>query len=371
MFKRLLLATLVLSAVMGGIFGTIITGIQQEMEAMSGFVPPPVPVEAGLVTTADWPEQTHAVGDLRAWQDSDIAAQINGEVEQILFKSGDFVKKDQVLVILDSEVEQAQLKRVQAQLKLAQLNYDRNLELRQNKVISQNQLDQFLTTLDEAKAQEQELKASISKKSLSAPFGGQMGLRTIDVGDYLKEGTLIANLQDLSQLYVDFTVPEQYASKIAQGMKVKVSLQSDDDNQAVVYGEVIARDSKLDLKTRNLKIRARLNNTDQRFVPGMFTNITVILAEQREVLTLPETAISYSSFGNTAYMVQQGEKGLIALPSFVKTGEHRNGKVEVISGLKAGDQIVLTGQMKLYPGVSVIVSENKASGEKAVGDTDQ
>ena len=254
---------------------------------------------------------------------------------------------------------------------LARVEFERGKNLAAKQAISKSEFDRLNAELLKAEASVSQLQASLDKKRLHAPFSGTIGIRQVDVGDFVSTSTVIATLQDLSQLFIDFYLPEQAAPKLAVGQQVEVSVAAYPDEQ--FKAEIVALNPRVEDSTRNLQVRAQLPNPQGKLLPGMFANLSVLLPGQAEALTVAETAITFTLYGNPVYVVvpKQGDDGkpqlddkgqpyLVVERRFVKTGERRAGRVVIESGLKAGEQVVTSGQLKLDNGAHVAIVADTA-----------
>ncbi|WP_122573429.1 efflux RND transporter periplasmic adaptor subunit [Pseudomonas viridiflava] len=333
------------------------------------FSAPKPPVSVAVVNAVELPWQSRlpAIGTLKAVQGVDLSLEIAGTVKALLFESGQKVRVGQPLLQLDSDVERALLGTAEADLGLAQVEHGRGSRLVGDQAISRGDFDKLAAQLKKASATVAQLKASLAKKQILAPFSGTIGIRQVDVGDYLASGTVIATLQDLSSLYVDFHVPEQALPKLSVGQRVQASVSAYPGQS--FDATISAINPRVDESTRNVLIRATQPNPDGRLLPGMFVDLQVILPSAPSQIVVPESAITYSLYGNSIYVVvarqteagkpesdTQDEPQLTVERRFVKTGEHREGKVVILEGLKAGDQVVSGGQLKLDNGAHVAIS---------------
>lgn len=324
--------------------------------AAMDFSPPPVTVAASEARQLAWRETLSAVGTIQAVRGVELTSETSGEVTSINFDSGDRVEQGQLLVVLNDDVEQASRLNQIATLELAEILFQRDSALIQQKSIPQSQFDQSRADLQRARAQLAETEARLSNKSITAPFSGTMGIRRIDVGDYISPGTVIANLQDHSELEIDFTLPARYAPKLKAGLKLDVEVDAFPDR--IFAAEVIAVDSRIDPGTRNILLRAKLLESSG-LVPGMFAILEVDLGLDRQVVTVPETAITYALQGDTIYVVQGKDGGgMTAVARVVETGGVRAGQAAILSGLEAGERVVTVGQNKLYRGVSILIDDS-------------
>ncbi len=340
------------------IFGAIGGYLYQKFSALAAmdFSPPPVTIAASIAQGETWDERLNAVGSIQAVRGVELTSETSGEITRILFESGDTVKANQLLVVLNDEVEQASRRNQIATLELAEILFERDRALIEQKSIPQTQYDRSRADLERAKAQLAETAARLANKQIEAPFGGTMGIARVDVGDYVSPGTLIATLQDHSELEIDFTVPARYAPRLKAGLSVAVKVDAFPDQ--AFDAEVIAVDSKIDPSTRNVLLRARLAEPGG-LLPGMFASLEVDLGLRTDVVTIPETAMTYALQGNTVYVIEDTEDGdQTAVARVVQAGQVRDGKVAVLSGLEAGEQVVSVGQNKLFRGVKVLIDES-------------
>jgi len=336
------------------------------------FSTPKPPVSVAVATAAEQPWQLRlpSVGTLKALQGVNLSLEVAGTVKDVQFESGQKVRAGQPLVQLDSAVESALLETAQADLGLAQLDYGRGSQLVGSQAISKGEFDRLSAQLQKNKATVNQLKASLAKKHIVAPFSGTIGIRQVDVGDYLASGTVIATLQDISSLYVDFYIPEHAVPKVALGQAVQVEVSAYPGEQ--FPGSVSAINPKVENSTRNVLVRATLANPNGKLLPGMFTSLDVLLPNPAPQIVVPEGAITYTLYGNSVYAVAEkktdggevekdasGKPVLIAERRFVETGERRGGLVLVTKGLNAGEQMVSAGQLKLDNGTPIAISPDK------------
>ncbi len=331
---------------------------------------PAVSVAATEARELEWQSRLPAVGSLKALQGVDLSLETDGTVTKLLFESGQKVKQGQPLLELDQKVETALLGTAQADLRLAEVDYGRGGQLVGSQAISKGEYDRLTSQFRRNKAVVEQLQASLAKKSIAAPFSGTIGIRQVDVGEYLPSGTVIATLQDISSLYVDFSIPEQSLPKISLGQEVLISVAAFPDQ--TFKASISATNPKVDDATRNVLIRATLANPDSKLLPGMFANVQVLLPNPRNEVVVPQSAVTYTLYGNSVYVAApkkaengeaqndaQGKPALIAERRFVTTGEHRDGLVVISKGLKAGEQVVTAGQLKLTQGADIAVSPDK------------
>ena len=368
---------LVLGAVVVGLI-LVIGGVKgySTYKMIKGFAAQGTPkftVSTMKVQYEDWLPQLSAVGSLRAERGADLSAEVDGTVDSIQFRSGDNVKAGQELVRLRAADETAHLESLKATAALAEINFKRDTAQFDAEAISQAVLDTDAATLRSARAQVAEQQALVAKKLVRAPFAGQMGIRAVDVGQYLAAGTKIVTLQQLDPIFVDFALPQQSLSQIRVGQKTSVT--SDAFPDTTFDGEVSALDPQVDTDTRNVRIRATLKNPERKLLPGMFANVRVEVGAPVRYLTLPQTAIAYNPYGATVYLVgppdasNQGDKpasgaaaaapaALVAKQVFVTTGATRGDQVAILKGIKEGDEVVTSGQIKLRNGAPVLINNS-------------
>jgi membrane fusion protein, multidrug efflux system len=328
---------------------------------------PAISVDAARAEERPWQSRLPAIGTLKAFQGVDLAAEVEGTVQEVLFRSGEQVRTGQALLQMDSKVEKAILATALAVRNLAQVEFQRGKNLAIKQAISKSEFDRLNAELLKAEASVAQLQASLDKKRILAPFAGTIGIRQVDVGDYLSPGNPVATLQDLSRLYVDFFLPEQAVPKLAIGQRVRLSVAAYPDE--VFEGDIVAINPKVEDTTRNLQVRAMLANPDSKLLPGMFANLEVLLPGQQNLIVVPETAITYTLYGNSIYVIsaQKDEDGQVIKDDkeqvqlsverrFVETGERRAGQVVIRKGLQAGEQVVSAGQLKLDSGAHVSIA---------------
>src|SRR5690606_25742442 len=280
--------------------------IYQQVQMFSA-PPPPISVEAEPARSLAWQQRLPAIGSLKAVQGVDLTAEISGTVSELLFQSGQRVERDQPLLRLSSEVEQASLKSAEAALALANVERDRARNLVGRQAISRSEYDRLDAQALQAKANVEQLRATRDTRRVLAPFSGRIGLSRVERGDFLAAGAPIATLQDLSSLEADFSLPENRAPQLAVGQRVLIRVAAYPNER--FEGEIIAINPRVDDSTRNLQLRARLANPEERLLPGMFAQLEVVLPGERQQIVVPETAVTYSLYGNALYVVdeQDGE----------------------------------------------------------------
>lgn len=350
-------AYLVVAALLLVIFGSIGGYLYMKFSALAAqdFSPPPVTIAAASAQGETWDSYLEAVGTVRSVRGVELTAETAGEITAIEFDSGDQVEAGQLLLVLNDQVEQAARRNEIASLELAEILFDRDATLIKQQSIPETQYDRSKADLARARAQLAETEARIRNKRIYAPFAGTVGIRQVDLGDYISPGTEIATLQDMTQLEVDFTLPDRFTPKLRPGLPILLSVNAFPERE--FRAELVALDSSVDPGTRNLLLRARILD-NQGLLPGMFAILKLDLQESSDVVTVPETAVSYSLQGNTVYVIEETEDGgLTAVSRIVKVGETRDGRTAVLTNLEAGERVATAGQNKLYRGVRVLVDD--------------
>lgn len=359
MIKRMVIVIVALGVVFGGIIGWNVFKGHLIAEAMAKMANPPQTVSAMKAPVLVWQPTLQAVGSLRAVQGVDVTTELGGLVAKIDFNSGDHVKAGDLLLQLDVSADKAQLQGLKAAAKLAEINYKRDQTLIKKRAISQSQLDQDRSKLDSARASVVQQQALIAKKTIRAPFAGELGVRQVDLGQYVAPGTKIVTLQNLQPIYVEFSLPQQDINKVSNGQQVNVTVNAYPN--AVFVGKINAVDPKVDPQTRNFSLQAIIPNEDERLRPGMFSEVRVALPEHPKYVTLPQMAVSYNPYGDFVYVVTQkkGKDGKTALEvhqKFVKTGDTRGDQVAILNGVEPGQMVVTAGQLKLREGAPVTIN---------------
>ena len=360
MFKQNLIIVLIIGTIFGGLFGFKFYQIKQgELQKQ---LPPPAVVAVTVVRQDAWQSTMHAVGTLVAVSGVDVSNEIAGKVTAIHFQSGQTVEKGQLLLELDSETDRVELKGLLAEQKLATLRRQRVAKLIRDKFTSQSEYDQSIAQLAEAKAAVESKQAIIKKKQIKAPFSGELGIRQVNLGQYLAPGSAIVSLQNRNPIYVDFTIPERHLGELVIGQLITVNVQA--YPQQAFEGKVTAINPSIDFETRTVRVRATLQNTDDYLRPGMFANVKVISNQQTTVLTLPDTAITFNPYGNSVFVVKDQQQGLTVQNRQVETGMIRDGRIEVVSGLNIGERVVSAGQINLRNGMQIVADKKPAPGER-------
>jgi membrane fusion protein (multidrug efflux system) len=310
----------------------------------------------------DWLPKMEAVGSLQASQGTNVSAEVPGIVEEIYFKQGDNVKLGMPLLQLRAKDELAKLEALKATAEINRITYNRNLAQFEVNAISKQTLDIDKANLEVATANVNQQQALLNKKLIRAPFTGKLGIRLVDVGQYLEAGTAISTLQALDTIFVDFFLPQQALSSLKTGQQI--TLNSDAYPTDSFTGDITVINPIVDTNTRNVQIRATLNNPKHKLLPGMYVTVSITTGSAQRYITLPRTTITFNSFGSTVYRLEnngQDEKGkakLIAKQSLVTTGATRGDQITILTGVKEGETIVTTGQIKLRNGSPVTVDNS-------------
>src|SRR5262252_7301884 len=360
MIKRMLIMLVAVGVLFGGLFGfkAFLGGVIKKSIAEQGI--PPQTVSTAKAQVAAWQDAFQAVGTLRAVRGSDIAPEVPGVITAILFQSGQEVAEGAPLVQLNNESDVAKLQSLTAAVELAEANYERDQKQLAIQAVSQAVVDADAANLKSAKAQVAEQKALVNKKLIRAPFAGRLGVRAVDLGQYVTAGTKLVTLQSLEPIYVDFFAAQKSLATVA--MRQKVTLTADGFPGQKFAGEITSIDPKVDLATRNVLVRATVRNPKRTLLPGMFSTVTIDYGEPQRHITLPQTAVTYNPYGDTVFVVQEqpGVDGkptsLVAQQKFVTTGPTRGDQVAILTGINEGDTVVSAGQIKLRSGVPVIIN---------------
>ena len=359
MAKRMIGMLIVTLGIVGGLGFVKFQQIQTAIAEGAAFQPPPEAVTTIVVVEEEWPATLSAIGTMAAVQGVTVSADLPGTVERILFDSGRAVRAGDVLAVQDTRQEQAQLKTIEARRELARVTFERVQELLNQKVISKAEFDRATAEYHQTEAQLGEIQASIQRKTIRAPFSGVLGIRQVNLGQYLAGGDPLVTVQSLNPIYVNFGVPQQSAGQIPVGRGVNVTTA--DVAGAVWKGRVTALDAMVDEATRNIQVQATLANPDGKLRPGMFVQAEVVVGPSRKVAVLPASAISYAPYGDSVFIVGDltGEDGKTyrgVRQQVVTVGPARGDQVAVLSGLKPGDEVVTSGLFKLRNGAAVQIN---------------
>jgi len=364
MAKRLILMLVVVAALLTGLGFLKFKQVQSAMAA-GAYTPPPEAVTSVVVKREQWPSTTSVIGTMEAVHGVVVSADLPGTVAKINFDSGKAVHQGDILVELDTRQERAQLAALEAQRDLAKINYGRNEQLVKEGVISRSEYDTTSAQQKQTEANVGEIRATIERKIIRAPFTGVLGIRKINLGQYLSAGSAIVQLQSLNPIYVDFGLPQQSLTQVHVGRSLRVT--SDDLPGKAFTGRVTALDSVVDQTTRNVQVQATLPNPEGKLHPGMFVQVAVVQGENRSVISLPASAISYAPYGDSVFVItdlqdKQGKTYRGVKQQFVKLEGSRGDQVAVISGLNPGDEVVTSGVFKLRNGAAVQVNNKVQPG---------
>jgi membrane fusion protein (multidrug efflux system) len=365
MVKRLIVTFGVMVAIIATLGFVKFKQIQTAIAEGAAFQPPPEAVTTVVASEEQWPATLSAIGTMAAVQGVTVSADLPGTVEKILFESGQSVRAGAVLAVLDTRQEQAQLAALEAQRQLAHLTFDRMQGLLDEHVISQAEFDRATADYRQTDARVGELRAVIERKAIRAPFSGVLGLRQVNLGQYLAGGAGIVTLQSLDPIYVNFGVPQQSAVQTPIGRAIRIT--TNDAGGIQWRGRVTAIDSRVDEATRNIQIQATLANPDGKLRPGMFVQAEVQLGPSQALVALPASAISYAPYGDSVFVVTDlkdpdGRAYQGVRQQFVKLGAARGDQVAVVSGLKPGDEVVTSGVFKLRNGTAVQINNTVRPG---------
>jgi len=359
--SRFVIVIIFLGVVLGGIFGYKFMQFGQMKEMMSQPQPPAI-ISVTKATTENWQPAIKAVGSIEAINGIEVANEVPGVIENIGFESGDTVSKGDVLVRLDAAIDEAALRTRRAEAQLAEQEFKRVSDLLPKRAVSQSQYDEAKANFDAARARVNEAEAQLNKKVIRAPFDGKLGIRMVDQNQYIATGTPIVEINMLNPIYVDYTLSEKFLPDVDQGYPVSVTVAAVPDQ--TFEGEVSAINTSVNPETRTVRMRATLDNEENLLCSGMFATIQTGQPRDNEVVTLPRTAISYNTYGNFVYVVEENDNGeLIVSRRSVTTGEVRDGRAAVLSGLEEGETVVAKGLLRLRAGQRVEIQDE--SGQEA------
>jgi len=374
MTRRLIITGIVVASLLGALSAWQFSVKPMLVKSfLSQMVPPPAVVTAEAAKSERWVEQLTSIGTLIASQGVDITSQVPGVVTEILVESSMDVELGSKLVELDTAVELADLASAKATHEEAEVAHARQVDLMQKKVTSEANLDTARAKRDTAAASVKRIEAVIAQKAIVAPFSGRVGIRKVEKGQYVAPGTVLFSLQALDPIRVDFPMPEQTIGKLRVGQTIQLTVDAYPGQ--VFQGEIRFLDARVAQETRTLLVRGLLPNQERKLLPGMFANVTVLAGEPKDVVTVPRTAVTFSLYGDSVYVAkpapakdgeaQAAAAGNAAVPliadrRFVKTGEMREDRVAIASGVAAGEEVVTTGQLKLNPGASIHIDNSQS-----------
>jgi membrane fusion protein, multidrug efflux system len=368
MKKRMLLMLAAVGIVVATIAAVKTRQIQAGMKQQASFQPPPEAVTTVVAKTEAWPSTWNAIGTVAAVKGVTVSADLPGIVQKIEFESGQSVPAGAVLVRLDTRQEEAQLASAEAARSLSDLNFKRAKDLNAQGIQAQADVDRFLSEQKQAEAKVGELKATIARKTIRAPFAGVLGIRQVNLGQYLDAGAPIVPLQMVRPVYVNFAVPQQEIGQLKIGSSIHVVNEGDGTGKVTqADGRITAIDSVVNETTRNVQVQATFVNADGRLKPGQFVKANVGLGQGSSAITIPTSAINYAPYGDSVFVVEdmKGPKGNAYLgvrQQFVKLGASRGDQVAILSGLKTGEQVVTSGVFKLRTGAPVQVNNKVQPG---------
>ena len=364
MLKKILIAAVSVSLLVGAIIFAKLGQFTAMDEAAQSMVLPPETVTAMLVENSQWEQTIIATATVTAVQGVTVSAETSGRVTHIDFESGSIVNTGDVLIQMDTASEDAQLASAEATATLAKANLTRVRKLSKQKLASQDALDSAEAKVKETVAQSHNVRALIAKKTIRAPFFGRLGLRLVNLGQILREGDAIVSLHTLDPIYVDFSIPQKTLLRLKPGLEVRVTVDAAPD--VTFIGKILATNPDVDLATRSVRVRAQIANPDEALRTGMFANAIVVMPEKQTVLPVIATAVAYATFGDSVFVIeeqkneQSGETEQVLRQQFVRLGQTRGDFIDVIDGLKAGETVVTSGVFKLRSGMKVIIDNTLA-----------
>lgn len=361
-FRAILIAIVLLVVIVGTLGYFKVTQIMGFVAlAKSGaFTPPPTAVTTTVASQSEWQPTLDTIGTVTAINGVTVSTDLAGIVDKIAFTSGTVVKAGDLLVHLNTDQEQAQLEQAQAQLELARLTLNRDRDLLAKRTIAQQDYDTAEASYRQNEATVDQFKALIARKTLRASFDGVVGIRQVNLGQYLNTGDAVVTLQSFDPIYVNFTLPQQDLSKLAVGQEVELRLDAYGDR--VFPGKINAINAMVDQATRNIQVQATLQNSELKLRAGMFAKVSVILPQRESVIALPASSVHYAPYGDSIFIVSDGKDEQTGKPvksvkeQFVKLGAARGDLISVTSGVKPGDEVVTSGVFRLKSGGAVIIN---------------
>ena len=361
--KAKILTGLLLVLVLGGGLALIKKSQFQTLgDTMKLMVPPPETVASAIATDDQWPDVLPAIGTVNPMQGINLMAEIPGPLREILFDSGAEVAAGDLIVKLDTSSEEAQLRAAEAQSAWAKVTAERLRQLRTDKAVAQSELDQAEATLKQNAAGADTIRATIGKKNIRAPFAGRLGIWQVSLGQFLETGKPLVSLISLTPLFVDFSLPQQELSRLATGLKVRVTADAYPDK--IFEGELAAINPDLNAATRSVGLRAKFANAEKLLRPGMFVRVEVLLPQAKKVLAIPATAVLSAPSGDSVFVIlpssEKGGTNLVVQQKFIRTGATHGDFIAVENGLQAGDKVVTAGVFKLRNGMGVVENNGLA-----------
>jgi membrane fusion protein (multidrug efflux system) len=365
MAKRMAVMLVLTVVVLGALGFVKFKQVQTAVQAAATFAPPPEAVTSIVAKQEVWPASLSVIGTMEAVHGVVVSADLPGTVSKINFESGQAVKEGEIIIELDTRQERAQLAALEAQRDLAKINFGRTQKLVDQGVISRQEYDTSVASQKQTEANVGEIRATIERKTIRAPFSGILGIRKVNLGQYLAAGNPIVQLQSMNPIYVNFGVPQQSGTQVKVGGSVTVTAQ--DLGGKEFTGRVTALDSVIDEATRNYQVQATLANPQGKLKPGMFVQVAMHYGTPRDAVTLPASAINYAPYGDSVFIITdlkdpKGNSYRGVRQQFVKIDGSRGDQVAVVSGVKPGDEVVSSGVFKLRNGAAVIIN-NKVQPE--------
>lgn len=355
---KIFLSLVLVLLVAGALAGVKARQIQKLMAAGASVAEPAESVSAVVVREEKWPNTLSTIGTITAVQGVILTPEISGTICEIAFESGAVAAKGDLLLRMDTSVEEAQLRAIEAQTELARINLVRIKVLRVDNMVSQSDLDTAEATLKQTQASADAIRATIEKKTLRAPFAGQLGIRLVNLGQYLDTGKPVVSLQSLAPVYADFSLPQQELARLKAGLRVRLSTDAYPGRQ--FEGALSAINAQIDAGTRGVELRATFENADHALRPGMYVRVEIVFPEEQTVLVIPATSVLSAPFGDSVYVIEpktgqtNGASGLVVRQQFVRTGRARGDFLVVETGLKSGERIVNAGLFKLRNAMPVV-----------------
>lgn len=364
--KRMAVMLAIVGVTFAGLYGFVAFRSAMIRQALQALANPPQTVSATTAAFQDWQPKLTAIGTFRAVNGADLALEASGVVEKIHFQSGEDVAAGQLLLELRKDTDIAKLDSLKATAELNDITLRRDQAQLKLRAVSQAIVDTDLANLKSARAQVVQQEAVVAQKTLRAPFAGRIGIRSVDLGQYASAGAVIATLQALDPIYLDFMLPQQALQGIKVGQTVQASVDTFPDK--VFSGVIAAINSKVDPASRNIQLRASLKNADRKLLPGMFATIEISIGKTQRFITLPQTAIVYAPYGDSVFLAEKDPKlagkddsaapALVARQNFVQLGDRRGDQIAVLSGLAEGAAVVTAGQIKLKNGTPLRIDNS-------------
>lgn len=360
--SRMIIMIIALVIIFGGIFGFGVVRSIFMKKYFASFSPPPATISTAKARTIAWRPAINAVGSIVAINGAEIEPKVSGKVVKIGFESGQMVKAGDFIIQLDDDEEKADLENLTAQLKLAEITFRRQSILFKQQAVAAAGLDEARASLQQLRAQVAKAQELVVNKRITAPFAGRLGIRQVNLGQFLAAGTAIVSLQSMDPLYVNFSLPQQYLPDLYVGQDVQ--LQTDAFGAELFPGKINALNAEVNVNTRNILVQATIPNPKLKLYPGMFTNVNVLAKAPQQVIVVPQTSVTYNLYGNSVFVVKaeskdkEGKPILKAFAQYVTTGDNVGNEVIITKGLQAGDEVVTSGQLKLTDGAQVIINNS-------------